>query len=303
MKVSLITAVRNESAGAPRLIRSIRSQSRAPDEWIVVDGGSTDRTAEVFERDADCTIIRDEGNIAQARNLAIEHSSGEIIAVIDGGCTADPMWLESLVDVIESGRADVAAGRTAPRILRPFDAAQWTLLDQFVHRASPRSPALSSRSLAFLRRAWEGRPYPEWLDHSEDTWLFEGWRRDGLRIQSVSDAVVEWSLRPGLGQWAAQHFRYMRGQGRARLFGLRQAVRLFFYAACTATAATGWPSRAAGAWGFYLALSLIRFPDAVRGRGLAFAAGALAWIPVLAASMDAAKISGYLRGLVEGRPS
>ena len=58
MKVSLITTVRNEAATADRLIRSIRDQNRVPDEWLVVDGCSTDGTAEIFEGEPRCRVIR-----------------------------------------------------------------------------------------------------------------------------------------------------------------------------------------------------------------------------------------------------
>jgi glycosyltransferase involved in cell wall biosynthesis len=305
MKVSLVTAVRNEAASANRLIRSIRQQSRTPDEWLVVDGSSTDGTAEVFQRASGCRLIREAGNIAHARNLAVHEAVGEVIAVIDGGCVAEPGWLERLVEPLERGLADVAAGATVPEIVEPFDAAQWVLLDQFQSAAlGLRKPALSSRSVAFLRTAWERCGYPEWLDHSEDTWLFEQWRRLGMRIVHVPEAAVQWTLRATIGRWFEQHFKYMRGQGRAGMFRRRQLARVVLYGLVGALLMTGFRTPllafAGGAvWALYLGVSLVRFPAAVRGRSLLFKLRALAWLPVMLLTMDVAKAAGYLRGLLD----
>ena len=195
MKVSLVTTVRNEAHTAAELVNSIRRQSRPPEEWIVVDGGSTDGTVEIFAAEPSCTVVSETGNIAHGRNVGIGRAAWPLVAVIDGGCVAAPDWLERLVAPLEGGSAEIVAGSTSPRIERAFDAAQWILLDQFGHPRL-RDPAASSRCLAFVKGVWERCSYPEWLDHSEDAWLFEQWQRLGLRMARVPKAVVEWRLRP-----------------------------------------------------------------------------------------------------------
>jgi glycosyltransferase involved in cell wall biosynthesis len=302
MKVSLITTVKNEAATSAELIRSIRGQSRPPDEWLVVDGGSTDGTPEVFAAEELVTLINEEGNIAHGRNVAIERASGSVIAVIDGGCAAEPDWLERLVGVLETGEFDFAAGSTVPRIDGPLDAVQWILLDQFSHqRWGLRTPAISSRSLAFMRPAWEWCRYPEWLDHSEDAWLFERWRQGGLRVVRESDARVQWRLRPTLIEWVRQQHRYMRGQGQAALHTRRHLTRVLFYAALLTLIIGGLIQPwllvvAATAWGAYAAANLVRFPGATAGRSFSFKMATLAWLPVMLLTMDVAKIVGYLNG-------
>ncbi|HET7498442.1 MAG TPA: glycosyltransferase, partial [Candidatus Eisenbacteria bacterium] len=44
--VALIVTVRNEEASIDALLDSLLGGSRAPDEIVVADGGSTDRTVE-----------------------------------------------------------------------------------------------------------------------------------------------------------------------------------------------------------------------------------------------------------------
>ena len=304
MKVSLVTTVKNEVHSAAELVRSIRAQTRPPDEWLVVDGGSTDLTVEAFAAEPSCTVITVEGNIAHGRNAGVERAAFPVIAVIDGGCVADPAWLERLTAPLQGGWAEISAGATSPRIERPFDAAQWILLDQFGHPRL-RDPAVSSRSVAFMRSAWERCRYPEWLDHSEDAWLFERWRRLGLNTVRVPEAKVEWRLRSSLGAWARQHFRYMRGQGRAALFSGRHWMRVLFYAAVLALCVGGvLDSRllvgGLATWGVYAAAALVRFPGTTAGRGLGFRIATVAWLPAMLLTMDGAKIVGWLAGRIDG---
>ena len=48
MKISLISTVKDASAHVEAFARSVSAQTRAPDEVIVVDGGSTDATPDLL---------------------------------------------------------------------------------------------------------------------------------------------------------------------------------------------------------------------------------------------------------------
>ena len=50
MKVTLISTVKDCAGSAGRFLDSLAAQTRAPDEVIVVDGGSADGTAEAYAR-------------------------------------------------------------------------------------------------------------------------------------------------------------------------------------------------------------------------------------------------------------
>src|SRR5688500_17818582 len=49
LKYVLITPARNEQANLPRLIDAIAAQTQTPLRWVIVDDGSTDRTAEIAD--------------------------------------------------------------------------------------------------------------------------------------------------------------------------------------------------------------------------------------------------------------
>lgn len=49
MKYILITAARNEEAFISRTLDSVIAQTQVPERWVIVDDGSSDRTAEIVE--------------------------------------------------------------------------------------------------------------------------------------------------------------------------------------------------------------------------------------------------------------
>ncbi len=288
------------------LIAAVRAQTRPPDEWIVVDGGSTDGTVDILRASNLRTVIELPGaNISAGRNRAIEAAQGDIIVVIDGGCRPAPDWLARLVEPVESGRADVAAGPTRPIIETPFDAAQWVLLDQFVHPRGPRRPALSSRSLAFRREVWAGCRYPEWLAIGEDRWLIDAWRAAGRRIETLADdpaTAVAWRMRPTVAAFLLQHYRYMRGDGQAGLRTRTNLLRIGFYLVLLVSCVGGarGAATATALWLLYLvATALARIAPATAGRSPIFALRTILLLPAALLGMDFAKLIGYLAGWLE----
>src|SRR5207248_6135345 len=72
VKVSLIATVKDGAEHLEEFLGSLRAQSRAPDEVVIVDGGSTDGTVDQLRR-ADGIVVIEElrANIARGRNVAI----------------------------------------------------------------------------------------------------------------------------------------------------------------------------------------------------------------------------------------
>jgi len=96
MKVSVIIPAYNAARFIESTVQSALDQTRPPDEIVIVDDGSTDDTAEIVRGlDGPIRFFQQENQgSAVARNLAIERSSGDLLAFLD----ADDLWLPSKLE-------------------------------------------------------------------------------------------------------------------------------------------------------------------------------------------------------------
>ena len=89
MKISVIIAAYNSETTIGRTLESIFRQSRPADEIIVVDDGSTDRTAEIIRGfDGVKYLFQQNQGPAAARNNGVKSACGEFISFLD----SDDYW-------------------------------------------------------------------------------------------------------------------------------------------------------------------------------------------------------------------
>ena len=300
-KVSLITTVKNASRYVGAWLDSVASQTRPPDEVIVVDGGSTDGTLEVLRAAQSITLIEEPGaNIARGRNVAIQAAVHDVIALTDADCVLEPTWLAQLLTRMDAG-ADVAMG-----FYRPVAETFWQTCSAAVSLPRPgeiREDRFmpSGRSVAFRRDAIETvGGFPEWLTIGEDMYVDQEWRRLGMRMDLAADAVVGWRVRSGVGATWRQYFEYARGDAIARMHPRRHLVRFVTYTGTLSALSSSrrWPRLLAVAAGTAYATRPIR-----RARGMLetprLRAAACVVVPAMMAFSDAAKMAGYLAGLLD----
>mgnify|MGYP003582554083 CR=1 FL=1 len=296
MKISLILTCFREAENIGGLISDILSQSKLPDEMVVVDAGSPDETVSVLksfetkfaERGTKLSIhVALGASIAHGRNVAIGLASHEVIAVTDAGCRVDRNWLERITDPIFQGRADFVGGFFLPVTRNHFQSILATLTT-----AKNPGPSFmpSSRSVAFCRRVWQGAGgYPEWLPWGEDTYFNQRCLANGARYVVVDDAIVHWEVRRTWHQAVVQFRRYAFGDGLARRFSYSLALAPIVYTLVIAGLV----------FGHSMALALVPLLGAswvFRKRGIKAKDGLYAIC--LATSIQAARAYGYLGGLI-----
>jgi glycosyltransferase involved in cell wall biosynthesis len=220
--VSLIMTARNEAASIEAFLDGLAAQTCPPDETVIVDGGSTDGTAEAIQRRIEAgarirLIVAPGANISRGRNLAIAAAAGPLIAATDAGCRLEPDWLERLVrPLCEDPALDVAGGFYAIDTRTPFEEVSGLLtLPGQLQPVDPATFLPSTRSVAFRKWVWErAGGFPEWLYTAEDTLFDLKLKALGCRFAFVPEAVVHWRPYGAWRKFARAFFRYGVGSGR-----------------------------------------------------------------------------------------
>jgi glycosyltransferase involved in cell wall biosynthesis len=300
MKVSVVSTVKDAGPAIDAFLSSLRRQTRQPDEVVIVDGGSTDGTLDTVRRADGVLALSEPGaNISRGRNIAIGAAAHDVIAVTDADCVLAPDWLERLLEPLERG-ADVSAGFYRPIITNLVQSCSAAVSIPDEDELRP-GWMPSSRSIAFRRHAYEaaGR-YPEWLEIGEDMFFNHRLLQEGARLDLAPAAAVYWPLRRTLGATWDQYVRYAEGDALAGMYPERHAVRFATYAAGLVALLTG--NRMLLGLGTAGAIAYARRPIR-RGRRRSPAGAPERWLTLVGvvpmmAFIDAAKMYGYLRGLV-----
>jgi glycosyltransferase involved in cell wall biosynthesis len=202
-KVSLVIPVRNEVASLEALVRSIREQTRPPDEVILVDGGSTDDTVALARRltvdDPRFRIIEaGPATPGRGRNVGIAAARNDWIALTDAGLRLEPTWLERLVAATGEG-VEVVYGNYEPICESWFErCAALAYVAPKVSRAGRRMRGPFIASSLITRGVWrKSGEFPD-LRAAEDLIFMERIQAGGCEIRWAPTATVWWQLRPNL---------------------------------------------------------------------------------------------------------
>lgn len=244
LKVSLIATIKNEIGNVGQWLNDIRSQTRLPDEIIIVDGGSKDGSFDLLEEMKKSflipinLILGENLNRSEARNLAVKATSHPIIAVTDFGCSIQQDWLKRLVQpFIHEPETCVSAGfyqcLPGERNLSNNDR-YWAS----TKKMQPQTFLPSSRSVAFTRRVIDAvGGHPEWLAIAgDDTYLDLELKRQGGKWGVVPEAIVHWQAPLNLPAFVGKNYQWATGDGESGVhakYYLRSLRRLVSWSVIT----------------------------------------------------------------------
>lgn len=113
-EVTIIIPAYNEQRYIKKAVKSAVDQTLPPYQVIIIDDGSSDKTAEVIKKLQSQYknikyIYQENKGLGTTRNTGIKNSNTDLIATLDGNDFYDKKFLESSVDKMEETGADVIA--------------------------------------------------------------------------------------------------------------------------------------------------------------------------------------------------
>jgi glycosyltransferase involved in cell wall biosynthesis len=108
--ISVIVPAYNAEKTLPACLDALRNQTQPPDEIIVVDDGSQDRTAQVARDQGAHVFEQVHQGPAVARNLGVHQASGDVILLTDADCEPVPEWIAEMMRTLADPQVDGVKG-------------------------------------------------------------------------------------------------------------------------------------------------------------------------------------------------
>ena len=112
--ISIYVPVYNGEKTIEKCLNSILSQTLRPDNILVVNDFSNDRTSEILKKYGEKIVVHDNSKnygLSFSRNFAINRLNSRYIASIDADVELDPKWLEILYEDMQKNQITFIGGR------------------------------------------------------------------------------------------------------------------------------------------------------------------------------------------------
>jgi glycosyltransferase involved in cell wall biosynthesis len=192
--VSLVIRALNEEEHIGRLLRDARNQTVPPDEIVLVDSGSTDRTVEIAT-DAGARIVSIEPadfSFGRALNVGCAAATGELLVFASAHVyPVEHAWIERLLSPFDHAQVGLSYGGQTGDERTQFSESR-VLRAWFPPRSDldQRHPFCNNANCAIRRELWTEFPYDEDLTGLEDLDWANRIHATGYHIAYVADAVV-----------------------------------------------------------------------------------------------------------------
>jgi glycosyltransferase involved in cell wall biosynthesis len=218
--VTVVVPVYNAADQIPLLLSCLNAQSYPPErrQVIFVDDGSMDETLSLLKSTGSVTVYHQpNGGSYKARNKAVAHAKGEIIAFTDADCLPAVDWLTNGVNSMIRSGSDMVAGairllfQRRTSLVELYDANFNLRQDVYAHRLD-----FGATANLFVRKSLF-----DFLGGFEETLRSGGDKEFGNRaVQSgagliyESSAIVLHPTRRSLGDLARKICRVNNGMAK-----------------------------------------------------------------------------------------
>ncbi|MGO2521199.1 MAG: glycosyltransferase family 2 protein [Microbacterium sp.] len=210
--VTLIVAGRDIAAFAPAAIASVQAQTEPRWRAILIDDGSKDVTAEIFENaaasDPRITFVRHEASrgLGAARNVGLGFVDTEYLGFLDGDDELTPTALARLTGTLGETGSDFVAGAYVRSRLRhetyvPGRVQPWTAAatdPQRLRTTIAEHPRATANIVAWSKVSrmnfWNDLRFPEGVAYEDQVVAQQMYTR-ATSFDVIPDVVVRWRVR------------------------------------------------------------------------------------------------------------
>jgi glycosyltransferase involved in cell wall biosynthesis len=158
LTLSIIIPAYNEEDQIAACLQAIAEQTALPDEVIVVDNNSTDRTAEIARQFPFVTLLHEgQQGLRFTRDTGIAAATGKIIGRIDADTRLSEGWCASVKELFADASIDAATGpcyyHDMPAKNTGFKADR--LIRRSLFKAAG-EPLLYGSNMVFKKQIWDG---------------------------------------------------------------------------------------------------------------------------------------------------
>jgi len=205
MTISVIIPALNEEKYLPQTFASVKKMNRQPDEIIVVNAQSEDKTAEIATSFGAKIVSVDRRSIGYSRQKGLEAATGDIVAFTDADTILPSNWLSTIAGFIENDQVvGVFGGFRVP------DGPWWYRL--YINGVQPftntltyaifKIPIATGQNMAFIRKnALSAGGFPEDFKIAEDIEIARRVMSTGPIVFSQQFYVVASGRRGYEGFW------------------------------------------------------------------------------------------------------
>lgn len=207
MMISVVIPAYNEEKYIGKCLDSIASQSVKPDEVIVVDNNSKDRTKEVVSGYPFVKLVNEkEQGMIPARNLGVAVATGDVIVRCDADTVAYTRWIETIKHAFENEKIDAISGPADYYDLPMKPLFTWiqTFIFFTTWRFFKHYELMFGSNMAFRKEIWS-KVLPHLAKHDpemhEDMDIAINIHKIGGKILFSPDMKVSISARRFTSQW------------------------------------------------------------------------------------------------------